>query len=101
MGLSQSTLGGGFRPQPEYSGRKFWASARVLWEGFFASARVLWEEVLGLSQSTLGGVFGPQPEYSGRGFWASARVLWERGLDDGMDRDDLPQKAPVPQGDAP
>ena len=43
MGLSQSTLGGGFGPQPEYSGREFWASARVLWE-----------EVFGLSQSTLG-----------------------------------------------
>ena len=50
MGLSQSTLGGGFGPQPEYSGRRFWASARVLWE-----------RVLGLSQSTLGGGFGPDP----------------------------------------
>ena len=64
--LSQSTLGGGFGPQPEYSGRGFRASARVLWEG-----------VLGLIQSTLGRGFGPEPEYSGRTFWASARVLWE------------------------
>ena len=69
MGLTQSTLGGSFWPEPEYSGRGFWASARVLWE-----------EVLGLTQSTLGGSFWPKPEYSGRGFWALARVLWEEVL---------------------
>ena len=62
-------MGGGFGPHPEYSGRRFWASARVLWEGF-----------LDLSQSSLGGGFGPHPEYSGRRFWAPARVLWERVL---------------------
>ena len=54
MGLSQTTLGGGFGPQPEYSGRRFWASAKVFLEG-----------VLGLSQSTLGGGFGLEPVYSG------------------------------------
>ena len=63
MGLSQSTLGGGFGPQPEYSGRGFRASARVLWEG-----------VLGLIQSTLGRGFGPEPEYSGRMFWAKIKI---------------------------
>ena len=57
--LSQITLGEKFEPEPEYSGREIWASARVLWEG-----------VLGLSQNTLGRGFGIQPEYSGRGFWA-------------------------------
>ena len=67
MGLSQSTLGGGFGPEPEYSGRGFWASARLLWEG-----------VLGLSQSTLGGGFGPQPEYSGRGFVILLHNLLEK-----------------------
>ena len=98
--LCQSTLGGDLYPEPEYSGRGFWAWARVLWEGvlglsqstlggglgpepeyfgrgFWAWVRVLWEGILGLSQSTLGGGFGPEPEYSGRGFWAWARVLWE------------------------
>ena len=58
-GLSQSTLGVGFGPEPEYSGREFWARARALWESVF-----------GPNQSTLGGGFGPQPEYSGRMFWA-------------------------------
>ena len=58
LGLSQSTLGGGFGPEPEYSGREF----------------------LGPSQSTLGECFGPKIEYSGREFLAQARVLWEGGF---------------------
>ena len=51
--LSQSTLGGGFEPEPEYSGRDLCLSQST--QG----------GVLGLRQSTLGETFGPKPEYSG------------------------------------
>ena len=40
-GLSQSTLGVGFGPEPEYSGREFWAQARVLWEGGFGCVVII------------------------------------------------------------
>ena len=55
LGPSQSTLGGSFEPEPEYSGREFWALARVLSD-----------RDMSLSQSTLKEGFGPEPEYSGR-----------------------------------
>ena len=67
MSLSQSTQGEGFRPEPEYSGR-----------GFSASARVLWERDLGVSILREG--FGPEPEYSERKIGPepeySGRVIW-------------------------
>ena len=57
MGLNQSTLGEGFGPEPEFSGREFF----------------------GRSQSTLGERFGPEIEFSGREFWAgenTGRGIW-------------------------